>query len=325
MTLSIIDIVAIMGGFAGLIWTAERFVVGASAIANNLGVPPIIIGLTIVGFGTSAPEIFVSVIAALQGSPILGVGNALGSNIANIGLILGTTALVTPLVVRSETLSREFPMLMVVMLIAVGLVLDGKLSRVDGIFLQCMLVLLLYLLVRIALRSRKTDPMNVEFTEEIPKRMPMSLAFTWFSIGLVGLVLSSRILVWGSVNVATSLGVSELIIGLTVVAIGTSLPEMAASIVGALKKEHDLVIGNIVGSNMFNLLAVYGLPGVISPVDLPDELLVRDFGSMIGITVIFFVMVYGFRRRGGLKKAEGAGLLAMFIAYQSYLVFLSFP
>ncbi len=319
----LVDIILIAIGFIGLVWTADRFVYGASAIAGILGVAPIIIGLTIVGFGTSAPEIFVSGIAAWQGSPILGIGNALGSNIANIGLILGITILITPLCVHSDTLKREFPVLLLVILLAFILVLDNFLGFWDGIILVFVLVLLLFWLVRLALTTGKSDPMIAEINQELPGAITMSAAVFWFMLGLIGLLVSSKLLVMGAVNIAHSFGVSELIIGLTVVAIGTSLPELAASVIGVLKKEHDLVVGNVIGSNMFNMLVVFGLPGIISPVAIPKDLLIRDFSVMTLMTVALIAMVYGFRHRGGINRSAGLLLLTGYLAYQGSLVYMA--
>ncbi|MBE9516249.1 MAG: calcium/sodium antiporter [Proteobacteria bacterium] len=315
-----ISYAAVLVGFILLVWTADRFVMGSSAIADNLGISPLIIGLTIVAFGTSAPEIFVAAVASWQGSPALAVGNALGSNIANIGLVLGITAIVTPLAVRSETLKREFPVLFAVMLLLLMLILDGSLGLIDGLVLLAALSLMLYWIVNIGLRSRRTDPIASEYEAELPEHMPMSKALFWFFIGLIGLMFSSRLLVWGAVNIAQSLGVSDLLIGLTIVAVGTSLPELAASVISALKNEHDIAIGNILGSNMYNLLAVMAMPALLEPAALPDQVLSRDFPVMIGLTVALFAMAYGFRGPGRLSRLEGFGLLAAFFAYQAAIV-----
>ncbi len=314
------SLIAIVAGFALLVWGADRFVIGASATARNLGVSPLIIGLTIVGFGTSAPEMLVSAMAAWAGNPVMGVGNALGSNITNIGLVLGVTALIVPLSVRSETLKREFPLLFVVMLIALTLLLDGEMHRSDGIILLVGLASLIYWMVALGLRERRgADPMASEYTDEIPAHMPMSKAVFWLLLGLVILMASSRILVWSAVNVAQWFGVSDLIIGLTIVAIGTSLPELAASVMSALKGEHDIAIGNVLGSNMFNLLAVLGMPGLIHPSVMPEELMSRDFPTMIGLTIALFVMGYGFLRPGHVTRAEGGLLLLGYLAYLAML------
>jgi len=315
--------IAIVAGFVLLVWTADRFVNGSAAIARNLGVAPLIIGLTIVAFGTSAPEIFVSAVAAWNGAPGMAVGNALGSNIANVGLILGITAMVVPLSVRSETLRREFPILFAVMLLSLMLVLDGSLDFIDGFILFAALGLMIYWMVNLGLRSRRTDPIASEYEAELPDTMPMKQAIIWFVIGLVGLVVSSRILVWGAVNIAQALGVSDLVIGLTIVAIGTSLPELAASVMSALKKEHDIAIGNVLGSNMYNLLAVMGMPALISPTPLPEQVLLRDFPVMIAMTVALFAMAYGFRGPGRLNRFEGFALIAAFFSYQATIIFSS--
>jgi len=311
---------AIIAGFALLVWGADRFVVGASATARNLGVSPLIIGLTIVGFGTSAPEMLVSAIAAWSGNPNMGIGNALGSNITNIGLVLGITALVTPLSVNSDTLKREFPLLFAVMLIALALLLDGQMNRYDGVILLIGMASLVYWMVALGLRERRgSDPMASEYIDEIPAHMPMSRAIFWLVLGMAVLLGASRMLVWGSVNVAQWFGISDLVIGLTIVAIGTSLPELAASVMSALKGEHDIAVGNVIGSNMFNLLAVLGMPGLIHPSAIPPELMSRDFPMMIGLTIALFVMSYGFLKPGRITRAEGALLLAGYLAYLGML------
>ena len=254
---------AIIVGFGLLVWGAERFVHGAAAIAKNFGVSSLIIGLTVVGIGTSAPEILISIVAASQGNPALAVGNALGSNITNIALVLGITAIVMPLTVKSETLRREYPIMFIIMLVALMLVIDNHLGQIDGLILISGLFLMLFWMIQQG-KKQKRDPLGKEFEQEIPK-ISTKKALLWFFIGLALLIISSRGLVWGSVNIAKAAGISDLVIGLTIVAIGTSLPELAASIVSALKKEHDIAIGNIIGSNMFNMLAVFGIPGLMSP------------------------------------------------------------
>jgi len=317
------SILAVIGGFILLVWSADRFITGAAALARDLGVSPLIIGLTIVGFGTSVPEILVSGMAAWAGEPGLAIGNAIGSNIANMGLVLGSAALLRPLAVRSQTLRREFPMLFAVMLLALALLWDGRLGRVDGAILLAALVLLMGWLVRQGLRERGYDPMAREYSAEIPSQMPLGRALLLVAVGLGALLISSRLLVWGAVNIAHLLGVSDLVIGLTVVAIGTSLPELAASVLGALRNEPDIAIGNVLGSNMFNLLAVMGLPGLIHPLAVPAEVLRRDFPIMGAFTVALFLMAYGFRGPGRLNRIEGALLLCGFIAYMGLLYYQS--
>lgn len=315
----LLDIVAIIAGFALLVWGADRFVTGASAIANNLGISPLLIGLTIVGLGTSAPEIMVSTMAAIQDNPGLAIGNSLGSNIANIGLILGITALVVPLNVRSQTLRREYPILLAVCLVTLLLMLDGRLGRIDGLVLLIGLITMIYGMVRIGMRSMKTDPMGSEFQAELPDAMSTTKAALYFAGGLALLLISSKMLVWGAVNIATAFGVSDLIIGLTIVALGTSLPELAASIASALKKEHDIAIGNIIGSNMYNLLAVLAVPGLLAPGPFDPLVLSRDMPMMLGLTLALFVMGYGFGGKGRINRIEGALLVAAFIGYQAML------
>ena len=315
----ILSVVAVLGGFALLVWSADRFVVGAAALARNLGVAPIIIGLTIVGIGTSAPEMLVSAIAAWEGNPSVGIGNAIGSNITNVGLVLGITSLILPLTVRSETLKREFPILFAIMLLVLVLLLDGDLSKIDGYLLLAGMGVMLYWLVTIGLRSRGRDPMIAEYAEEVPSDITSGIAVIWLIVGMAFLLLSSRAVVWGSVNIAKSFGISDLIIGLTIVALGTSLPELAAAVTSAIKKEHDIAIGNILGSNMFNMLAVLGLPGIISPTNLDAEVLTRDLPVMIGLTVALFAMSYGFGRQGNISRLEGGALFAGYCAYMIWL------
>ena len=304
-------------GFGLLVWGAERFVHGAAAIAKNFGVSPLIIGLTVVGIGTSAPEILISVIAAYQGNPALAVGNALGSNITNIALVLGITAIVMPMTVKSETLRREYPIMFGIMLLSLLLVWDQHLGQIDGLILISGLFVMLFWMIRQG-RKNKTDPMEAEFEQEIPE-ISTQKAILWFVIGLILLLISSRGLVWGSVNIAKAAGISDLVIGLTIVAIGTSLPELAASITSVLKKEHDIAIGNIIGSNMFNLLVVFGIPGLITPHILDPAILQRDFPFMIGLSIALFLMAYGFRGEGRINRFEGSLLLG---GYTTYMVVL---
>ena len=315
----LLSIMAIISGFGLLIWGAERFVHGAAAIANNFGVPPLIIGLTIVGIGTSAPEILISIIAAYGGNPALAVGNALGSNITNIALVLGITAIVMPITVKSETLRREYPIMFIIMLVALMLVMDEHLGQIDGAILISGLFVMLYWMIQQG-KKQKHDPLEKEFEQEIPE-ISTQKALLWFVIGLVLLIISSRGLVWGSVNIAKAAGISDLVIGLTIVAIGTSLPELAASIVSVLKKEHDMAIGNIIGSNMFNLLVVFGIPGLMSPHIIDPAILVRDFPFMIGLSIALFIMAYGFKGKGRINRYEGSLLLGGYVTYMIVLYY----
>lgn len=296
-------------------------VMGASATARNLGVPPLIIGLTIVGFGTSAPEMLVSGIAAWEGSTGLAIGNAIGSNITNIALVLGVTALVAPLTVSSGTIKREIPILIGVSLLVLALMLDGDLSRFDGIVLMVGLVVMVVSVVRIGMRSSaSSDPLSSEFAEEMPAAMSTGRALMWLFLGIAVMVASSRLLVHGAVEIATFFGVSDLVIGLTIVAIGTSMPELMASVMSAIKKEHDIAIGNVIGSNMFNLLGVLALPGLISPGIFDSGVLSRDLPWMIALTAAMFAMAYGFRGRPGhINRLEGGILVAAFCVYIVWL------
>jgi cation:H+ antiporter len=316
------ELLAIAGGFVLLTWSADRFVVGASALAYNLNIPPLIIGLTIVSLGTSAPEILVSGVASLQGNSGLAIGNALGSNITNIALILGITALIMPLNVHSSIVRRELPVLLGVMLLALLLLLNGTLERLDGIILLSGIPLMLAWMARIGMKEKASqDPMSEEFADEVPTDMTMAKAGFWTLVGALCLVASSKILVWGAVSIAQAIGVSDLVIGLTIVALGTSLPELAASVMSVLKNEHDIAIGNVIGSNIFNLLAVLGLPGLLNPGPVDAGVLTRDYPVMIGLTVALFVMAYGFRGPGRLNRIEGALLITAFGAYQTLLYF----
>ncbi len=312
---------SILFGFALLVWGADRFVIGAAALAHNLGVSSLLIGLTIVGFGTSAPEVLVSLMAALNGNPGLAIGNAIGSNITNIALVLGMTALVVPLTVGSTTLKREYPMLVGVTLLACALMWDGALSVTDGWILLATLVVVLFLLWRIAVSQRQGDPLGSEIDEEIPTDMSSGTALAWFLLGLVVLLVSSRMLVWGAVGIAHAFGVSDLVIGLTIVALGTSLPELAASVGSAIKGEHDIAIGNVIGSNIYNLLGVLSMPALIAPGTLEGAVLQRDIPMMLGLTLALFLIAYGFRGPGRINRFEGALLTAAFIAYQGFLFY----
>ena len=316
-------VTAIVFGLGLLVWGADRFVIGAAALARSLGVPPLLIGLTVVGFGTSAPEILVSTMAALQGNPGIAIGNAIGSNIANIALILGATALIMPLTVRSDMLRREYPLLLAVSVGTFLLLLDGDLDRTDGFILLAGLCGVMFLLVRIGLHRRDHDPLAEEIEAEIPSSLPVATAIGWFLLGLAVLIISSRMLVWGAVDVAVALGVSDLVIGLTIVAVGTSLPELAASIMSALKNEPDLAIGNVVGSNIWNLLAVLGVPGLLAPGLVPPEVLGRDILVMLALTLALFVMGRSMQTHGTINRVEGTLLLTCFVAYQGWIVWQS--
>lgn len=312
-----LPIIAVTGGLIALTWSADRFVAGASGLARGLGVSPLLIGLTIVAFGTSAPEIFVAALAALQGNPGLAIGNAIGSNIANIGLVLGASALVAPLLVRSAILRREFPVLLLVTLLGLALILDGTLGRIDGLLLLAGLVTLIAWLLVSAKRGQiEPDRLGVDLEEAIPTSSSLPKSLGLLSVGLLLLLLSSQALVWGAVEIAAALGVSDLIIGLTIVAIGTSLPELATSVTAAWKGESELAIGNIIGSNLFNLLAVLAIPGLIAPGALENGVLIRDYPVMLALTFLLFGLALGRGKTGGtVQRVQGVLLLGLFAAY----------
>lgn len=311
-------IVAIIFGLALLVWSADRFVIGAAGIAKNLGLSPLIIGITVVGFGTSAPEILISTFAAIDGNPGLALGNAIGSNITNIALVLGVTALIIPLAVHSQTLKREMPILVVAMFFAGFLLLDGALSWLDGLLMLTALILIIGWMIWKAI-TNPHDTLAAEVHADIPKNMPAKVATAWFIVGLTLLLASSKVLVWGAVEIATMMGISDLIIGLTIIAIGTSLPELAASIASAMKRDTDMAIGNIIGSNLFNILAVMAIPSMITQTDVPGDVLSRDYPFMLGLTVLLVIFSIGIKKAGRVNRFEGGVLLLCFLAYQYWL------
>jgi len=310
---------AVLLGIAALVWGADRFVDGASGLAKNLGISTLVIGLTVVGFGTSAPEILVVAVAAFDDNPGLGIGNALGSNIANVALVIGVTALVTPLLVKSKILRREFPILIVAMIAAYFLLIDSHLGRMDGILMLIGITVIMLMLIWISRRSDADDPLLVDMSMEAPPKIAVGKSVGLFVVGLAVLLVGSQALVWGASSIAKVLGMSDLVIGLTIVAIGTSLPELAASVVAALKKEHDMVIGNIIGSNMFNLLAVLAMPGLISPSVFVPEVLSRDYLIMFVLTIALLFMARGLHGKGRITRVEGGLLLVTYFGYLGWL------
>lgn len=316
----LIAITAIVLGLALLVWSADRFVEGAASAARHFGMPPLLIGMVIVGFGTSAPEMMVSGLAAGQGNGGIALGNAYGSNITNIALILGITALISPIAVHSQVLRKELPILTMVTLFAIVLLLDNQVSRVDGVLLLVAFAGLMAWTIRQSLRNRQ-DAFAEEMTQELAAHaMPLKRALFWVVVGLLVLIASSRLLVWGAVDIATALGISDLIIGLTIVAVGTSLPELASSIIAARRNEHDIALGNILGSNLFNTLAVVGIAGSIAPLASTPEMLYRDVAVMAVLTVSLFVFGYGFRGPGRINRIEGGLLVAAYAGYTLHLV-----
>ena len=307
-------------GLLLLIWGADRFVHGAAATARNLGIPPLLIGLTIVALATSAPEILVSLVAALRDETDLAVGNAIGSNIANIGLVLGVVALLRPVELKSATLRREMPALLAVSLLTVSLFLDSHLGRVDGLVLMTGLIIVMIWLTRLGFRSSSSDPLQAEFDAEIPKHMSMKVAIFWLLVGILTLLVGAELMVDGAIEIAKALGVSEIVIGITLVALATSLPELAVSAVAAFRGEYGLAIGNIVGSNIFNLLAVVGVAAIIQPASLPPSVLSLHIFVMVAFTLVLFAMTYEYEGRGQITRLEGMALIAAYLAYQGYVV-----
>lgn len=320
----LMPIVALVLGLIVLVWSADKFVDGAANTSKVLGVPALVIGMIVIGFGTSAPEMVVSVFAALQGNPGLALGNAFGSNITNIALVLGISALLLPMTVSSGILRRELPILLGVTLLAGFQILDGEISRVDAIVL---LVVFAGVLIWTVRQNGGTDDKLAADTSEghLSEAIPLKKSIIWLVVGLVLLILSSRLLVWGAVEIATGLGIDDLIIGLTIVALGTSLPELAAAIVAVRRNEHDLALGNLIGSNLFNTLAVVGLAGVITPISVASEVLTRDWLLMLALTLLLAAFAWRPKswlplRPARINRLEGGVFVAIYMGYISWLI-----
>lgn len=311
---------AIIAGLVLLVWSADKFVEGAAATAKHLGMPTLLIGMVIIGFGTSAPELAVSAMAASDGNPGLALGNGYGSNITNIALIVGLTAIIAPIAVHSQVIRKELPLLLVLTLIAGAQLLDGELSRLDGGVLLGVFAAVMGWSIYQGYQGKEDSLAGDTETEMIAHPMPLKSAIIWLVVGLVLLIVSSRILVWGAVTIAQSLGISDLIIGLTIVAIGTSLPELASALAAVKKNEHDLILGNILGSGIFNTLAVVGLAAVIEPLSVAPEVLYRDWTLMFGLTLALLVMGFGLTGwRKLISRVDGALLLLVYVGYTGYL------
>ncbi|MBA6223679.1 MULTISPECIES: calcium/sodium antiporter [unclassified Colwellia] len=318
-----IQILILLLSLITLVWSADKFVFGASALARNLGISPMIIGLTIVAMGSSAPEMMIAVTASLQGNVDTAVGNAIGSNITNIALVLGLTALFHPLSVSSTTIKREIPLILVVTAIATYMLANSNFSFNEGLILIIGFVLYIATLLVVTLRRAKQNPIDdkmvLEAEQEVPDGVSTKQSVIWLVVGMILLPLSASFLVDSSIFIAKAFGISDLVIGLTVIAIGTSLPELAASIMSIIKKEDDLALGNIIGSNIFNILAVLSLAGLIAPGDIDNAAAVRDAPFMLATTFLLFILCFS---RGGkfrITRAKGLLLLAVFIGYQVLL------
>ncbi|APX93657.1 calcium/sodium antiporter [Halomonas sp. 1513] len=306
----LLPLIVILIGLAGLLWSADRFVGAAAATAHRAGMSTLLIGMTIVALGTSAPEILVSIMASLDGIPNLATGNALGSNIANIGLVLGITALVAPIPVRFSIVRRELPLLLGATGLAGYALANGILGRFDALFLLALLAFSLWWLFR-------ADTPDEAVPGQVPD-MPLPKALGWLALTLLLLLVSSRLLVWGASEIARGFGISELVIGLTIVAIGTSLPELAACISSALKRHHDLAIGNVIGSNLFNMLAVLPIPGMLAPGPIDPAAASRDFPTMLTLTLLLGALLL-WQRHGAIGRLPGGALALLYASYLAWL------
>ena len=327
-----LNLFLIVVGFVGLVWSADLFLSGAASTATNFGIPKLVIGLTVVSLGTSAPEIVVAIIASQEGSNLLAVGNAIGSNIANIGLVLGLTAILIPVTIDSNARNKQLPWLLGLTVLALILLANGSaLTFNDGIILLFGLVLVIYQIWNDLKREDETyvkkivagdQSLKTQLDSEIAELATLSkrkgLLFTLLGLGL--LLISAELLVYAAINVAVLLGISELIIGLTVVAIGTSLPELAATIGAAIKKQEDIAVGNIIGSNILNITAVLCIPALLGGASIEPSQLVRDGGTMLALTILLALFAYGFGKKSEVTRLEGSILLAGWVIYTAYLI-----
>ena len=310
-----ISILSLLIGFALLIWSADSFTDNGARIARIFNISPLIIGLLIFGFGTSAPEMLVSGLAAYDGHPELSIGNAFGSNIFNIGLVLAITAIIYPVIVEKSVLKKEWVFLFLSSLFVGFFLMDGFLSFLDGLILLALLFLFLFYVFN---ESKKGNNNDIQATEDSTDNQNKGRTWLLMLVSLIILVSSARLVVWGGTNLALAFGVSDLIIGLTVVALGTSLPELAVAISSALKKQHQMIIGNIIGSNLFNTLGVLAIPGLILPFQIPIELMSRDYIYMITLTILILVLSFKLK----INRFGGIILLAILASYLYQLVWI---
>lgn len=331
----ILAICAIVAGLVILVRSADLFVDGSVGVARYFGMSTFLVGMVIVGFGTSAPELFVSALSAIQGNPELSLGNAYGSNIANVALILGVTALISPVLVKRIAVKRDIPILCVITFASLWLVADGSVGRGDGVVLLLLFAAVMTLNIVLEYRRKSKETVGEasagdnavagSSADSATKTISLPKSFLRVIVGIVLLVVSSRMLVWGAVFVAKALGVSDLLIGLTIVAVGTSLPELASSIVAAKKGEDDLAVGNVVGSNTFNTLAVVGIAAVIAPMDSVDEAVIfRDLPIVAVITVLLLLLGLPkkkFNGNGRIGRKSGIFFLLLYVAYLAMLIY----
>ena len=326
----LLPIIAVVIGLVVLVWSADKFVDGAVGVARFCGMSTLLIGMVIVGFGTSAPEMVVSAISAMQDAPELALGNAYGSNIANIALILGVTAIISPVIVVRKALKRDLPILLAVTALSVILVSDGSIGRFDGIVLLLVFAGVMGFNIWNEIRQKSQAAETVEPEFDSAEKPALGKSIMWLLVGLLLLVSSSRALVWGAVEIARALGVSDLLIGLTIVAVGTSLPELASSIAAARKGEDDLAFGNIIGSNLFNTLLVVGIAASIAPMDsFEPSVFNRDMPVMAVLTVLLLLFGLPVRKKridagghriGRINRIEGATFLAIYVGYIGLLI-----
>jgi cation:H+ antiporter len=305
-----------------LAWGAGRFVDGASALSYNLGMSPLLIGVLVMGFGTSLPELLVSLFSSVMGNSGLSLGNAYGSNIVNIGVVLALAAVMSPVIVQNHVVKRELPLLILATAITAFLVIDFELSRSDGLTLLALFVVLAVYLIRVSLREPPKQE-DSSLQNKLEKRtISLGKSINYLVVGLAVIALCSAVLVWSARGIVTNLGVSELVVGVIILALGTSLPELVVIVVAAKRGQHELALGNVIGSNLFNTLAVVGTAGLIAPAVLDAELVTRDLPVMFAFTGVLVVMAYGWGRRTGvINKAEGGVLLLAVACYLAYLVY----
>ena len=315
-----VPLLVLIFGLVTLVWSADRFLSGAASAAGHLGVSKMLIGLTVVSLGTSAPEILVALTAAIEGNPLLAVGNAIGSNIANIGLVLGITAMIAPLPFSSGVLRKELPWLLSATLLALWLLFDLQLTRLDGVILLTAMGLIMYRLVKT--QQATTEGVSVSIEEELDELQALNRrkAVFWLVAGLILLLASAEMLVWAATRIAEWLGVSEMVIGLTVVAVGTSLPELAATVGAAIKGHSDIAIGNVVGSNILNILVVLAVPALVSEPVIDSVALWRDCGMMLALTLALALFAYAVGSQRVITRFEGAVILLGWVGY-NYVLF----
>lgn len=320
MTELLMPTLLLIVGLSLLVWGADKLVFGSAALAKNYGISPLVIGMTILAMGSSAPEMMVSAAAALDGKTDTAVGNVIGSNIANIALILGITALIKPLAISSGIIRRELPLMLIVTILAGGIMYDNYLGFYEGVLLAALFIAFILTMLYISKNEQKNgDTLLEEQESEIPEGVANNKALFWVVIGLILLPLGANMLIDNAVVIAKHFGMSDLVIGLTIIALGTSLPELAASVAGVLKGEDDMAVGNIIGSNVFNILAVMGIPALIHPSIISEFIMGRDFYVMLGVSVLLLLMALGKSR--SINRIEGSILVVIFLVYQGYLFY----